>query len=104
MSRDVWIGGWGVVQIAVQCIPIGDRRQRGEGKIVIHDRCSFYNPRRHPCFDLQGSRVVCFEGPCTAAFSGNTDLTPRYDYNQMVYKLDLSKILPIEEASPKKGE
>jgi len=59
-------------------------------KIVTHDRYSFYNPKHHPCFDRQGGRIIYFEGTYTAAFSNNTDLTPRYDYNQIMYKLDLA--------------
>jgi hypothetical protein len=70
-------------------------------KIVTHDRYSFYNPRHHPYFDRQGGRIIYFEGTYTAAFSGNTDLTPRYDYNQIMYRLDLSKVPPLAEAEKK---
>jgi hypothetical protein len=59
-------------------------------KIVSHDRYSFYNPKQHPMFDKDGGRVIFFEGTYTATFSGNPDLTPRYDYNQIMYQLDLS--------------
>jgi hypothetical protein len=59
-------------------------------KVVTHDRYSFYNPRQHPYFDKDGGRVIFFEGTYTATFSGNVDPTPRYDYNQIMYKLDLS--------------
>lgn len=59
-------------------------------KVVTHDRYSFYNPRHHPFFDQQGGRVIYFEGTYTATFSGNNDPTPRYDYNQVMYRLDLS--------------
>jgi hypothetical protein len=34
--------------------------------------------------------VIFFEGTYTHTFSGNPEPTPRYDYNQMLYKLDLS--------------
>jgi hypothetical protein len=70
-------------------------------KIVTHDRYSFYNPRHHPYFDRQGGRIIYFEGTYTAAFSGNTDLTPRYDYNQIMYRLNLSKLPPLAEAEKK---
>jgi len=70
-------------------------------KIVTHDRYSFYNPRHHPYFDRKGGRVIYFEGTYSAAFSGNTVLTPRYDYNQIMYRLDLSKIPPMVEAAEK---
>ena len=59
-------------------------------KIVTHERYSFYNPKQHPFFDEKGGQVIYFEGTYTAMFSGNTDPTPRYDYNQVMYRLDLS--------------
>lgn len=59
-------------------------------KIVTHDKYSFYNPKHHPEFDKDGGRVIYFEGTYTTTFSGNTDPTPRYDYNQVMYRLDLS--------------
>lgn len=59
-------------------------------KVVTHDRYSFYNPRQHIEFDKEGGRVIFFEGTYTTTFSGNTDPTPRYDYNQVMYKLDLA--------------
>jgi hypothetical protein len=59
-------------------------------KVVTHDRYSFYNVRQHPELVQEGGRVVYFEGTYTAMFSGNPDTTPRYEYNQMMYRLDLS--------------
>lgn len=59
-------------------------------KIVTHDQYSFYNPKHHPMFDQDGGRVIFFEGTYTHTFSGNPDRTPRYDYNQIMYRLDLS--------------
>jgi len=58
-------------------------------KIVTHEKQSFYNPKQHPEFDRLGGRIVFFEGTYTHTFSGNPERTPRYDYNQMMYKLDL---------------
>jgi hypothetical protein len=59
-------------------------------KIITHDRYSFYNPVQHPFFAEDGGRRVYFEGTYTATFSGNEDKTPRYDYNQIMYRLDLA--------------
>jgi hypothetical protein len=59
-------------------------------KVATHDRYSFYNPKQHPLFDKQGGRIIFFEGTYSHTFSGNSDVTPRYDYNQILYKLDLS--------------
>ena len=59
-------------------------------KSSTHDHYSFYNPKQHPMFDKDGGRMIFFEGTYTHTFSGNPDATPRYDYNQILYKLDLS--------------
>jgi hypothetical protein len=59
-------------------------------KVVTHDRYSFYNPKQHPMFDKDGGRLIFFEGTYANTFSGNADPTPRYDYNQVLYKLDLA--------------
>ena len=59
-------------------------------KIVTHDNYSFYNPKQHPMFDQDMGRIIFFEGTYTTTFSGNPDPTPRYDYNQVMYQLDLS--------------
>jgi hypothetical protein len=58
-------------------------------KIVTHDKYSFYNVEHHPLFDQDGGRVIYFEGTYTTMFSGNPEPTPRYEYNQMMYRLDL---------------
>jgi hypothetical protein len=60
------------------------------GKIVTHDKYSFYNPKQHPQFAQEKGRFVFFEGTYTQTFSGNTDATPKYEYNQMMYRLDLA--------------
>jgi hypothetical protein len=57
---------------------------------VTHDKYSFYNPTQHAFFDEAGGRVIYFEGTYTHTFSGHPVPTPRYDYNQIMYRLDLS--------------
>jgi hypothetical protein len=59
-------------------------------KIITHDKYSFYNPKQHPMFDKDDGRIIFLEGTYTHTFSGNPDRTPRYDYNQVLYKLTLS--------------
>ena len=59
-------------------------------KIVTHRDYTFYNPCHHAFFDQDGGRLIYFEGTYTAEFSGAKDLTPRYNYNQIMYRLDLS--------------
>jgi hypothetical protein len=58
-------------------------------KILTHDKYSFYNPKQHPMFAKEDGRVIFFEGTYTTTFSGNNHPTPRYDYNQILHKLDL---------------
>ncbi|MHC4399883.1 MAG: hypothetical protein ACYTG0_09405 [Planctomycetota bacterium] len=60
-------------------------------KVVTHEKYSFYNPKQHPMLDKQGGRVILFEGTYTALFSGNPEHTPWYNYNQIMYKLDLAE-------------
>ena len=67
-------------------------------KIVTHDAYSFYNPKQHPVFNKDGGRVLYFEGTYTTLFSGNPNPTPYYEYNQIMYKLDLADprlVLPV---------
>jgi hypothetical protein len=59
-------------------------------KVVTHEDYSFYNPTHHPFFDQEGGRYIYFEGTYTHTFSGTKHPTPRYDYNQLMYRLDLA--------------
>jgi hypothetical protein len=59
-------------------------------KIITHDDYSFYNVAHHPFFDQEGGRLIYLEGTYTMTFSGTKVPTPRYDYNQIMYRLDLS--------------
>lgn len=59
-------------------------------KIITHAHYTFYNPLQHPGLAEDGGRVVWLEGTYTATFSGNPNLTPRHDYNQVLYRLDLA--------------
>jgi hypothetical protein len=59
-------------------------------KVASHPDYSFYNPCHHPFFDQDGGRTIYFQGTYTAEFSRAKFKTPRYDYNQLMYRLDLS--------------
>jgi hypothetical protein len=58
-------------------------------KILTHDNYTFYNVAQHPFFDQDGGRLIYFEGTYTSIYSGNKVITPRYDYNQIMYRLAL---------------
>ena len=59
-------------------------------RIVTHDKYSFYNVTHHDFFDQQLGRRIYFEGTYTRMFSKTDVATPWYDYNQIMYRLDLA--------------
>jgi len=58
-------------------------------KIIHHDNYNFYNVATHSFFNQDGGRVIFLEGTYTDSFSGATEKTPRYNYNQVMYRLHL---------------
>jgi hypothetical protein len=44
---------------------------------------------QHPLFDQEGGSLIYFEGTYTHSFTDNPIPTPRYDYNQIMYRLNL---------------
>jgi hypothetical protein len=58
-------------------------------KILGHSAYNFYNVVQHPFFDQEGGRVIYFEGTYTSSFSAAKQDTPRYNYNQIMYRLRL---------------
>jgi hypothetical protein len=60
-------------------------------KVATHDRMSLYNVCHHALLDRDGGKTIHFEGTYTNDFSGNPDATPRYQYNQLLFRLDLGR-------------
>lgn len=58
-------------------------------KILSHQNHTFYNPRIQPEFTPGGTPLLYFEGTYTMQFADHPPATPRYEYNQMLYRLDL---------------
>ncbi len=58
-------------------------------KVLSHDNYTFYNPRLHIGFTPSGSPQLFFEGTYTMQFADHAPPTPRHDYNQILYRLDL---------------
>jgi len=58
-------------------------------KILSHENYTFYNPRLHPEFTPADSPLLIFEGTYSQQFADKPAPTPRYDYNQILYRLDL---------------
>ena len=58
-------------------------------KIIHHDQYNFYNVATHMFFNQEGGRVIYVEGTYTDSFTDATERTPRYNYNQVMYRLRL---------------
>jgi hypothetical protein len=72
-------------------------------KVVTHDTYSFYNPKHHPMLDPPDGRVLYFDATYSTLFSGRREPTPLYDYNQVLYALDLDDprlVLPVPVYDP----
>ena len=83
------VGEWGDLYHAEADTPMGPwvYTQR----VIDHDQYTFYNPFHHPEFDQNGGRIVFLEGTYTTTFTEPPPSpTPRFDYNQVMYRLDLT--------------
>jgi hypothetical protein len=58
--------------------------------VVKHDSYNFYNPVHHLWFDKDNGATVFVEGTYTSFFTRDGYKTPRADYNQVMYSLDIS--------------
>jgi hypothetical protein len=58
-------------------------------KVLSHKNYTFYNPLIHPEFTPSDSPILLFEGTYTKFLANRPEATPRYDYNQILYRLDL---------------
>jgi hypothetical protein len=58
-------------------------------KVLSHKNYTFYNPKLHSGFTPPDSPILLFEGTYTQTFADRPEATPRYDYNQILYRLDL---------------
>jgi hypothetical protein len=61
-------------------------------RILRHEKNNFYNPAQHAFFDQDGGRLIYFEGTYAGGsgfFAAGEELTPRYNYNQIMYRLAL---------------
>ncbi len=61
-------------------------------KVLSHAHYTFYNPMLHPEMTPATSSSLFFEGTHSMDFSDARERTPRYDYNQVLYRLDLDEL------------
>ncbi|MDA7881963.1 DUF4185 domain-containing protein [Akkermansiaceae bacterium] len=59
-------------------------------KVLTHQNYTFYNIQIDWQLTSPESPVLLFEGTYTTTFTDNQRKTPRYEYNQMLYRLDLN--------------
>ena len=88
-ARPVWLPRMVAVAASLTVRDWAPAVLREAVKVATHDRQTFYNVCHHAFLDRAGGRLVHFEGTYTNDFSGNPDRTPRYNYNQVLYRLDL---------------
>lgn len=58
-------------------------------KVLSHENYTFYNPRVLMECTPEEASFLLFEGTYTAEFADRPFPTPRYDYNQILYRVDL---------------
>lgn len=58
-------------------------------KVATHENYTFYNVRIDWQLTGPDSPVLLFEGTYVTTFTDNQRKTPRYDYNQILYRIDL---------------
>lgn len=69
-------------------------------KVLSHDNYTFYNPCLHPEFSNADDPWLVFEGTFSQQFADRPEPTPRYDYNQILYRLDLDHPALAAAAGP----
>ena len=83
-----WVYGEKIITHTITHKGKGGRRvdEAGPGGAETY---GFYNVKHHPEFDKEQGRAIFIDGTYTQSFSGAKQPTPRYNYNQMMYKLEL---------------
>ena len=61
-------------------------------QVVRHDKYSFYNPMIHEPLARGDDGILLFEATYTHTFSKTSQPTPRHDYNQILYRIDLEDL------------
>lgn len=71
-------------------------------KVLTHQNYTFYNIQIDWQLTSPDEPILLFEGTYTHTFTDNQRKTPRYEYNQMLYRLDLDDpaLKPAQTTSP----
>jgi hypothetical protein len=87
VKEDEGVANHGILWFAEADTPLGPWVYAK--RILRHDYYNFYNPLQHAFFDQDNGRVIFFEGTYSDFFDAGGPLTPRYNYNEIMYRLDL---------------
>jgi hypothetical protein len=87
VKEDEGVANHGTIWFAEADTPLGPWVYAKQ--ILRHDKYNFYNPVQHAFFDQDGGRMIFFEGTYSDFFAAGPALTPRYNYNQIMYRLAL---------------
>ncbi|NNM84689.1 MAG: hypothetical protein HKL96_02890 [Phycisphaerales bacterium] len=95
------ISGFGDTYLAFADTPLGPW---GYAVRVVHfTEQSFYNPSQDWFFDQHGGRNIYFEATLSSWLGSRKVKIPRYDYNQLMYRINLAShrtILPMPVYGP----
>ena len=95
----MWTRTWTLAGLVADIPKIGDyfKYELGRESFIVvrtgeqaNAIKAFYNVCHHDFFDQQQGRYVYFEGTYSNTFAKTQTRTPWYDYNQIMYRLDLA--------------
>jgi len=87
VKEDEGLANHGTIWFAEADTPLGPWVYAKQ--ILRHEKYNFYNPVHHAFFDQNDGRIIFFEGTYSDFFAAGPMLTPRYNYNQIMYRLAL---------------
>ena len=90
VKEDEGLSNHGIIWFAEADTPLGPWVYAQ--KVVSHENRNFYNPAQRPFFNQDGGRLIYFDGTYVGGsgfFAPNNEVTPYYNYNQIMYRLAL---------------
>jgi hypothetical protein len=87
VKEDEGLANHGTIWFAEADTPLGPWVYAKQ--VLRHDKYNFYNTVHHAFFDQNGGRLIFFEGTYSDFFAAGGPITPRYNYNQIMYRLAL---------------
>jgi len=85
-------GPWTDAVLVAQHNSTGSMLGNSAGGTYTAAASNLYNPTQHAFLDRHGGEIVYFSGTFSTSFSSQETATPRYDYNSLMYRLNLSDV------------